>query len=88
MYTNTISLIAAMQYSIASYLMRHNGNYPARIFVTARALFELVQANAAVSTNDPNAPHKAFGVPVCTFYGEGSAFYLSDEEADHGKNGV
>lgn len=81
MYTNTISLAAAMQTSIALYQRRHNGRYPARIFMTDRALLELVRANAAVSQNDPNAPHKAFGVPVCTFYGEGAAFYLSDEEA-------
>lgn len=81
MYTNTISLVDAMHTSIAQYLRRHNGKYPARIFMTGLALFELTLANAAVSTNDPNVPHKAFGVPVCIFCGEGAAFYLSDEEA-------
>lgn len=81
MYSNTVSLAAAMQTRIAQYLRRHNGSYPARIFMTDLALFELVQANAAVSTNDPNAPHKAFGVPISVFRGEGAAFYLSDEEA-------
>lgn len=80
MYTNTISLVAAMQTSIALYQRRHNGNYPARIFMTARALYDLERANAVVATSDLNASHKAFGVPVCIFYGEGAAFYLSDEE--------
>lgn len=80
MYTNTMSLVAAMQTRIAQYLRRHNGSYPARIFMTDLALLELVRANAAVSANDPNAPHKAFGVPVSPFCGEGVAFYLSDEE--------
>ena len=81
MYTNTISLVAAMQTRIAQYLRRHNGSYPARIFMTDRALFELERANAVVATSDQNAPYKAFGVPVYPFCGEGAAFYLSDEEA-------
>ncbi|MGI5987745.1 MAG: hypothetical protein ACOX7M_06340 [Dysosmobacter sp.] len=81
MHTNTMSIADAMQISIAQYLRRHNGSYPARIFMTGLALFELTLANAAVSTNDQNVPHKAFGVPVCIFYGEGAEFYLSDEEA-------
>lgn len=81
MYTNTIGIVDAMQTSIAQYLRRHNGSYPARIFMTGLALFELERANAVVSTREPNAPYKAFGVPVFPFCGEGAAFYLSDEEA-------
>lgn len=81
MYTNTMSLAAAMQTRIAQYLRQHNGSYPAKIFVTDLAFIELVRVNAAVSTNDPNAPHKAFGVPISVFRGDGVAFYLSDEEA-------
>lgn len=81
MYTNTISLVDAMHTSIAQYLRRHNGSYPARIFVTDLASIELVRANVAVATSDQAAPYKAFGVPVYPFCGEGAAFYLSDEEA-------
>lgn len=83
MYTNTISLVAAMQTSIALYQRRHNGKYPAKIFVTDLAFIELVRVNAAVSTNDKASPCRAFGVPISVFRGEGegAAFYLSDEEA-------
>lgn len=81
MYTNTMSLVDAMHTSIAQYLRRHNGKYPARIFMTGLALFELTLANATVSTNDKATPCRAFGVPISVFRGEGAAFYLSDEEA-------
>lgn len=81
MYTNTMSLSAAMQTRIAQYLRRHNGKYPARIFVTDLAFIELVRVNATVSTNDKATPCRAFGVPISVFRGEGAAFYLSDEEA-------
>lgn len=81
MNTDKLSLLSILTLKLALYKNKHGGHYPARIFMTERALLELVRANAAVATSDLNAPHKAFGVPVCAFYGEGAAFYLSDEEA-------
>lgn len=81
MNTDKLSLLSALTIKLALYKNKHGGRYPAKIFVTDLAFIELVRVNAAVSTNDPNAPHKAFGVPISVFRGEGAAFYLSDEEA-------
>lgn len=81
MYTDTVGLIPCIWTRIAQYERDHGGRRPARIFMTNRALLELSKTNAVVAQDDLNAPHTVFGVPVCTFHGEGEAFYLSDEEA-------
>lgn len=67
---------------IDDYRRRHQGKYPAKMFITLYMLLDFIPLECYMSmTRSEKEGIILFGVPASLFDGEGKQIYLSDEEA-------